>query len=425
MKRQKIHFYFQYGILLLMVFAMPLQRTFLPPLMLLLSFNWVVEVLTDTLCLLFTRIKKQTPSFQDKWKTVKENRLILPLLLFTGLFVLYCIGLLYSDNMTYGINDIVLKLPFLAMPLILFTSKLTYWTSKRIKIFFNTFITGCLIAVGYNIYSSYIIYSKDLNVANFFYTYGSFLHHPSYASMMYTLAIAVMIYFLLHRKTTIIEKIFYLLCFPVFIGDIFLLSSKTAFFVLAFLFVVLFFYILFQKRIKKINLLYIFLIILIGGTLYSYLPKNFNRFLSQMERINHLTDFKKDTRYTIWTNALEVAKNNLPWGTGTGDSKASLKLNYAKNLHFDYYLEEFNCHNQYLQLLVTLGFLGFFTFIAGQIYSIWIAHKKNYFLYVVFTLIISVNFLTESMLERQVGVAFFAIFNALLCMFAFAEPKKE
>ena len=138
MKRQKIHFYFQYGILLLMVFAMPLQRTFLPPLMLLLSFNWVVEVLTDTLCLLFTRIKKQTPSFQDKWKTVKENRLILPLLLFTGLFVLYCIGLLYSDNMTYGINDIVLKLPILAMPLILFTSKLTYWTSKRIKIFFNT-----------------------------------------------------------------------------------------------------------------------------------------------------------------------------------------------------------------------------------------------------------------------------------------------
>ena len=425
MKRQKIHFYIQYSILLLIVFALPLHRKFIPPLIILLSFNWVVEVLIDALCSLYFYYKKQAIPFTDKWKTIKENKILLPLVLYVGLFALYCIGLIYTENMILGINEIVLYLPLLAMPLILFSTNVKIWTLKHKKILFNVFIAGCLLSIGYNLYNSYLNFSKEENLAYFFYTLASFLHHPSYASMFNTFALAAMIYLLLNRKTTIFETIFYFLSFPVFIGEILLLSSKTAFFILALLFIILFLYILFQRHIKKINLIYFLLILLIGGYLYSHLPEKYNRFSNKLESLKHAADFKQDTRYAIWTNALEVAKNNLPWGTGTGDVKAALKMNYAKNLHFDYYLRGYNCHNQYLQLLVGLGIFGFLLFFSGQIYSIWISCKKRYFLYTLFTIIIGINFLTESMLERQAGVAFFAIFNALLCVFAFAEPVKE
>ncbi len=425
MKRKKIHFHIQYIVLLFIVFALPFQRTITPPLILLLSFNWVVEVLTDSLLSGIQLFTKKPLTFDSKWETIKENQLTFPLLLFVGLFAWLSVSLIYSEDLSHATNDFVLKLPLLAFPLILFSSDLKSWTAKHNKLLFNMFILGSLMSIVYNVYHSYINYLDDPNIANFFYMYASFIHHPSYSSMFYVFGLAIMMYLLLNRKTNIAEKIVYFLFTPVFIGEIFILSSKTAFITLLSLFVVLFFYILFQKQIKKINALYFLMVVLMGWGLYTFLPENFNRFSNQLTANQNLSDFKKDTRYIIWGNAWEVAKENLPWGTGTGDVKAALKLNHAKNLRFDYYLRAYNCHNQYLQFLVALGIVGFLLFVGGQIYSIFIAYKKRFFLLAVFTFIISINFLTESMLERQAGVVFFALFNTLLCVFAFVEPLKE
>ncbi|NLJ83073.1 MAG: O-antigen ligase family protein [Bacteroidales bacterium] len=425
MKRKKIHFYIQYIVLLFIVFALPFQRTITPPLILLLSFNWVVEVLTDSLLSGVQLFTKTPLTFDSKWKTIKENRLTFPLFLFVGLFAWLSVSLIYSEDLKWGVNDFVLKLPLLAFPLILFSTDLKHWTVKRIKLLFNIFILGCLITIFYNLYHSYANYVEDPNIANFFYMYASFIHHPSYSSMFYVFGLAVMIYFLLNKQTNIVEKIAYFLFIPIFIGEIVVLSSKTAFITLFLLFIMLIFYIVFQKRIKKINLLYFLIVILIGWGLYAFLPKNFNRFSNQLEKSQHIGSIKQDTRYVIWSNACEVAKENLPWGTGAGDVKAALKLNYAKNLHFDYYLRAYNCHNQYLQFLVALGIIGFLLFVGGQLYALFISCKKKYFLFAIFTLVVSINFLTESMLERQAGVVFFALFNTLLCVFAFVEPLKE
>lgn len=425
MKRKNIHFHIQYVILLMIVFALPLKRAYMPPLLLILSLNWMVEVLTDALHVLIGRLRKQEAYFMPKWKIIQQNNLILPFFLYVGLFVFYAIGLLYSENMSFGINDIVLKLPLLALPLIVFSYDLKKWTFARIKILFNFYFVGCFLAIAYNVYHSYINFTEYYNFAHFFYLLASFLHHPSYASMFYTFALAAMIYFLLNKKTIIIEKILYFLCIPVLIAEVFLLSSKTAFLVLFVLFILLVIYIIFSKHIKKNNLLYILFILIIGGSMYVYLPDNFNRFTKKLESIQGVEDIRNDGRYTIWRYAAQVAKENLPCGTGTGDVKDALKYKYLQKLELDYYIREYNCHNQYLQLLVTLGIFGCLLFIVGQIYSVVIAYNKKYFLYFVFTLIVAINFITEAMLERQSGLVFFAVFNTLLCVFAFSRTLKE
>jgi len=425
MKRKNIHFHIQYIILLVIVFALPLKRSYMPPLLLLLSLNWIVEVLTDSFCLLICRLRKEQCNFIFKWKIIQQNNFTLPLFLYIGLFVFYTIGLVYSENMSFGKNDIVLKLPLLALPLIVFSYDLKKWTFVRIKTLFNFYFVGCFLAIAYNVYHSYINFTEYYNYAHFFYLLASFLHHPSYASMFYTFALAAIIYFLLNKKTTIIEKVLYFLCIPVLIAEIFLLSSKTAFLVLFVLFILLIIYIIFSKQIKKTNLLYIFFILLIGGGMYTYLPDNFNRFTKKIESIKGVEDIRNDGRYTIWRYAAQVAKENLPCGTGSGDVKDALKEKYLQKLELDYYVREYNCHNQYLQLLVTLGIFGCLLFIVGQVYSIVIAYKKKYFLYFVFTLIVGINFLTEAMLERQSGLVFFAVFNTLLFVFAYIETLNE
>jgi hypothetical protein len=143
MKRKNIHFHIQYIILLVIVFALPLKRSYMPPLLLLLSLNWIVEVLTDSFCLLICRLRKEQCNFIFKWKIIQQNNFTLPLFLYIGLFVFYTIGLVYSENMSFGKNDIVLKLPLLALPLIVFSYDLKKWTFVRIKTLFNFYFVGC------------------------------------------------------------------------------------------------------------------------------------------------------------------------------------------------------------------------------------------------------------------------------------------
>lgn len=68
----------------------------------LLAANWVVEW-----------------NWKEKFADFKENRLLHLCLLF---FLLHCIGLLYSSNLEYGLNDIRKKLPLLVVPLVVLTS---------------------------------------------------------------------------------------------------------------------------------------------------------------------------------------------------------------------------------------------------------------------------------------------------------------
>ncbi|HON21371.1 MAG TPA: hypothetical protein PLW70_08545, partial [Bacteroidales bacterium] len=101
MKRQKIHFQIQYVILLLITFALPLGRKIIPPLLLLLSLNWVIEIVTDGLCFCIF-YKKKRKNYPYKWTMAKKNKMIFPLFLFVGLFALYAIGLLYTTNLAAG-----------------------------------------------------------------------------------------------------------------------------------------------------------------------------------------------------------------------------------------------------------------------------------------------------------------------------------
>ncbi len=76
--------------------------------------------------------------------------------------------------------------------------------------------------------------------------------------------------------------------------------------------------------------------------------------------------------------------------------------------------KEYNFHNQYLQTFGTIGVFGFLVLIYLLVMPFIAAIKQLDYLVAIFLFIICSSFLTESMLERQAGVAFFAFFYTLL-----------
>lgn len=83
--------------------AMPTSNYFMNMMWVFLLANWIVE-----------------GDFGNKWQQAKTNRLLHAVLI---LFGLHLIALLWSSNLAYGLDDIRKKLPLLAIPLVILTSR--------------------------------------------------------------------------------------------------------------------------------------------------------------------------------------------------------------------------------------------------------------------------------------------------------------
>jgi len=89
-------------------------------------------------------------------------------------------------------------------------------------------------------------------------------------------------------------------------------------------------------------------------------------------------------------------------------------LERQNNRYKNFAKRRYNFHNQYLQTFGTIGIFGFLVLIYLLVMPFITAIKKLDYLVAIFLFIICSSFLTESMLERQAGVAFFAFFYTLL-----------
>ena len=124
-------------------------------------------------------------------------------------------------------------------------------------------------------------------------------------------------------------------------------------------------------------------------------------------------------RLVYWKASKEIGQQNVWFGHGTGDVKAAFQNHYKNNedLSKRYQLRS---HNQYLSIFIALGAVGVFVFIITLIIPLQFALRKRNYLYIVFSCIALMSFLSEDTLETQDGVFFFAFFNALLL---FQTPK--
>lgn len=415
MNTEKSRFFkIYYFTTLLIAFFLPLSKKIIPLLIVILFLNWLISLVISG--------KSQ---FRETITNIKYKHLVV---LFVSFYVMHLIGLLYSANIDFGLFDLEIKLSILIFPILISTSPSL--SPVNVKNILLAFIVGCSVAVF--ICLSYAIYKyiETDQTHHFAYSYLSVFHHAAYFSMYLNLAIVIIIYFLSKTKTSFSKYyiIFFKFLILLFSLTIILLFAKNGVICLVLIFLTSVFYLAIREKkiVQSILLISGFIVLAVG--IVKFVPYT-------ASRLNHLVnvvmqpapDIEKNAtestavRVLIWPVSLELIKENFLFGVGTGDIKDQLLKKYKDWGLYGAMESRLNSHNQYLQTFAALGLVGFLILMGCLILPFLLSIKEKKYLYSLFLLIIAVNLLTESMLEVQAGVVFYAFFNSFLL---FAYNKK-
>lgn len=372
------------------------------------------------------------------WKNlierIREN-IYSQLLIF--FWLLHLLSVLYSIDWQYGLLDVQEKLSFLVFPLFF----ITYSTSNRIKVIniLKIFLLGCLfssLVCITNAFNNSISFNASGLVFNpipkeiwwenyFFYHRFSFLNHPSYLSMFFTFSIAILFLLIKNNQRGVKFTLLYIFIILYFTSMVYLLSSRVGLFATSVIEVIGFIWIFYRRvgfllKVFIVSIIPIFLMILFG----------MNKRINQIDKTNsniyeNGTSFKYyvskvfDERIDIWKCITPIAAEKPIFGYGVGDAKSALQNEYEKKGLIDSLKLKYNAHNQFLETLIGLGFVGLFFLLLLFVYPIFIMIRKgdNNYIKLMFLGILCINFLFESMFERVAGVIFFALFYSLFFCF--------
>lgn len=242
--------------------------------------------------------------------------------------------------------------------------------------------------------------------------------HPTYLTMY----LSVAVYFVLERllQTTnrtqgiiVGAELLFLLANSI------LLSARTALATTLLLTIVFAFIAIREKKFSVAARTGWFLAIGCSILFYVGMNKINNRFTQVEEAIVQQSDQatvhnSTTGRIEIWKESLVLLQDNWMIGTGTGDIKDELLKSYAAH-QFTYGLErKLNSHNQFLQTWLALGIAGLLSLVALLLIPLIKTRisTDNAFLFLVG--IITLNAMTESILEVQKGVFFLSFFYSLM-----------
>ncbi len=350
------------------------------------------------------------------------------MILYTFLFVLLIIGLIYTVDVRTGIFKIQTQASFLVFPLLLGGKDLT---PKERTTYLNSFVLGLLVAVltcffyamyrGFSTGSYYILDEFSRKHHLMYYTeFSEILNlHPTYLSLYLGFAL----FYLISVPKNMLGynlPVRVVLCI-IFFGTLFLSSSKAgilSFVLITFLYL---FYLLIKKRsIRYLYLLFALFVaictmLVVNPTLYdrfSNISSSFDRVFFQKEQIYESTGI----RLNLWELSFEAIKDAPILGHGTGSTFSVLN---DKCIHFFSFsncelLRHKNSHNDFLNFMVSNGLIFSMVFISAVVMTFLKAFRKKDILLIFFMFFMFLNMLFESLLQRERGIIFFMLFLVML-----------
>ena len=359
-------------------------------------------------------------------------------------------SLFYSTNKKEAFFDIEVKLSLLIIPLTMVYLKDIYYNKKKIILLIFALsnvlaATICFIiafknSISYNdgilSFDPYVACTyEDKNVAPpsyFTYTNFSLFKHTSYFSTYLVFSFFILIDLFKKKFSLVPSKSFnifiYSISLVIIISALYFLQSKAGY--LTF-FITLIAYFTGQLIIKEKKYIkgvcFIALIILSVIFLYNKSTRFYyvrqaisqkENFINAVSAKNHkliLESFGID-RISLWIIATEIAKENFLFGCGSGDIHDELNLKFNKYNLTSFSQSKYNVHNQFLETLIVQGIIGLLLLLLWLFYPFFV--KKNYtgnnYLFLIFIIILVINFIFESMLNTISGVIFVAFFYGLL-----------
>jgi len=397
---------------LLSVIILPLKVDFLPPIMILWVIAWIIE---------------NNQRFNKIWNL--KDPAVLLFIGFSLYFIWYLTGLIYTEDLHNGKLLVFRRLSLIIFPFVLIFPG--NFIKKRIGPILKIF---CLSTLAYILFSLTLAFIRSVYISNgsitlnphppesdyenyFFGTQFAFSQHPTYLAMYVVFSIFIAFEAFFDRKLKPFLRILWILTILTFLVSLYLLSSRTGILsVLILIPVYLFFR--FRQKIKWVVQLLIIIVAVCALTVLFLKNDRLKYYIPEGSHTSLVEKVMLDNRIPIWKSSIDVIRKNLFLGVGAGDASHQLQKEYLKNGYTDAYYNNLNAHNQYLEVLLGTGLIGFLLFGTILFYMIKRMLSKKDLLFGLFILNILIFFLFESILNRIAGITFFSLFPFLLLIHA-------
>jgi O-antigen ligase len=371
--------------------------------------------------------------FKAKLRRLSANKYVA---LFFSLYLLLAIGAIYSNRPSEAAKELLLKVPFIVWPLLLSTT--VGLKKQSINYLFKVFIVSNLLMLIASLLFAVYRYMNGAHGEVFY--FGELLSlvlvPPHYIGLYLSFSYAILLHRFVHNRPVFQTKVMNIGGLLLLFTGVILLSVRMQYLV----FVLVNFIILqafLRKHIGQAKSVFslagfavVFLALLLA------FPGSRSRLI---DTYNETRSFEKmienkqtNPRKFLWLAGFEVIRENFWFGAGTGIEDRALndKLVEMDAIFWDgrqtyqIYEMRYNYHNSYLQTFAANGVFAFIILITLFVYPLLkIRHHPYRSEASFFLLICALSFMTESMLQRQAGVAFFS-FLYYVFFIMIANPDK-
>lgn len=347
--------------------------------------------------------------FKEKWSFI-----------LIGFFLIHAIGYFFSANKGVALFAIEKKLGFLIFPLFLFSSG---YTIKQVNRIIYTFIAACVLASVFCFVRIIYLYF-DQGLTDFYYKDFSYFMHPSYFAM-YLLFAFMLLFLVAKERLHGVKRVHIVLPALLFVVSIFFCSSKMG--LLTALLLVPATLIVSEKIRPGIIIGSLLILVISLFAISKFFPEPFERIrvasgvMFSKKAIDKSDVESTAVRILVWEESIKIIKENFIFGTTPGDLTDKLDAAYLKDGLTGAYSNSLNAHNQFLQTFIGTGLIGFIFLAAMTFYALILSIIRKNYLLALFSLLIILNFMVESMLQVHAGFIFFTFFFCLMIRYNFSN----
>lgn len=355
----------------------------------------------------------------------------LHVLMLLSLYFALVIGMLWTDDLDYGLRDLRIKLPMLIFPLFFY---FFIADTQTVKFITEGFVGGSVAAALFSFINAAVKYSWTHNIDEFFYINYSYLMFPGYFAMSINLAIIFILQAILNQKKILFtsNKTILFVAVVFMFGNIILISEKMS--MIAAIITVPFFYVVESHRLGKLrrNLKKLLMAFGVFTVVFIVYLNHYNRFTQIFDAIKSFSEdsaprdksyYNSSTiRLAEWKYGFEIFMEHPLLGIGTGDIKNESMSKYV-NEDFKYGIAHFETPaSQYLHMAMILGIFGIIIILIAFFYPLFLSMKYRHYVYASFLIIYILNCITGTILTAS-SVLIYGFFNAFL-YFEMIRSKK-
>ena len=313
------------------------------------------------------------------------------------LYGFYVIGLLWTDDMNAGLKVLEQKMTFAIFPLLF---PLVRLDKKRVDWLMLVFVLTNLIVVGFNMHNwmhEYLTMGRVLKGSQ----HTPIMHRSFYS---FYLVVSLLFLWLTPNLPWKFNTIWFKSVISFLFGvSIFIASSKMGAGTLVLAVVSVYWNL--RSYLKKNTQRAV--LIVVGVLIVSLSPYVIQRYSAMAKalvtQVNKANPGSTGARIEAAETAVSLIVESPIIGVGSGDAQTAI-LERNKEKGFDILVKyNLNCHNQFLETTVALGFVGLAALLAVFILPFRKALRNKNVLVIAILFVLFLNCLAESWLQRQYG----------------------